>query len=89
MWEIGVPSHEVIQRENILSHKSIEHVLPTKQPPYPILCKGTLICTATTTKHRNLPPQVEKVLKEIDDVFFVEDPTRLQPYVATQNWKAH
>ena len=78
VWELGVPSHEVTQKENHFVNKSLKHILFTEKLPYLILCKGTITCTSSTTSEvRTLPPLVEKILKEFGDVFHSEGPIRL------------
>ena len=44
VWELGVPSHEVTQKEAFLTKNSLKHCLLTEQPPYLLLYKGTLTC---------------------------------------------
>lgn len=45
VWELYVPSHEVTQKENILTKKVIKHILVTKQPLYLLMCTPT--CTSS------------------------------------------
>ena len=79
--KLGVPSHEITQKENHLVKKYLKHILLTKQPPYLLLCKGTLTCTSSITPEvKALPPLVEKLLKEFGDVFPSEGPTGLPPF---------
>jgi len=45
------------------------------------LCKGTLTCTPSNEfEPKVLSPQVEKILKEFDDVSPSDGPTRLPPF---------
>jgi len=61
--------------------KSLKHILLIEQPPYLLLCKGTLICASSTTREvTTLPPLVEKLLKKIGDLFPSEGPTELPPF---------
>jgi len=70
VWELGVPSHEVNQKETFLTKNLLKHYLLTEQPPYLLLCKGTLTCTSSNeSEPKVLSPQVEKLLKEFDDYF--------------------
>jgi len=64
--EIGVPSPKVIQRENILTIKSLNQVLNDEQPSCLLLCKGTLTCTATFLELKSVPPKIENLLKEFE-----------------------
>ena len=81
MWELGVPSHEVTQKENHFVSKSLQYILFTEQTPYLLLCKGTLTWTFSSTPEvRTLPPLVERLLKEFGDVFSSEGPTRIPPF---------
>ena len=81
MWKLGVPSHEVTQKTNILSKKSIKHVLITERLPYLLLCKGTLKCTLfNNSKLKVLSPQLKQFLKEFDDVFPINGPTGLPSF---------
>jgi len=78
--EIGVPSPEVIQHENILTIKSLNQVLNDEQPSCLLLCKGTLICIATFLELKSLPPKIENLLKEFEDIFPKEGPIGLPPF---------
>ena len=80
MGEIDVPSPKVIQHENILTIKSLNQVLNDEQPSCLLLCKGTLTCTATTLERKNLPPKIENLLKELEDIFPKEGPIGLPPF---------
>jgi len=78
--EIGVPSPKVIQHEKILTIKSLNQVLNDEQPSCLLLCKGTLTCTTTFLKLKSLPPKVENILKELEDIFPKEGPIGLPPF---------
>jgi len=66
---------------NTLSNELIKHVLLTKQPPYRLLCKGTLTCTTSTNSEvKILSPHIEKILKKFGDVFPSEDRIELPPF---------
>ena len=78
--EIGVPSPKVIQYENILTTKSLNQVLNIEQPSCLLLCKGTLTCTATSLELKNLPPKIENLLKEFEDIFPKEGHVGLPPF---------
>jgi len=71
--EIGVPSPKVIQHENNLTIKSLNQVLNDEQPSCLLLCKGTLTCTATFLELKSLPPKIENLLKEFEDIFPMKD----------------
>ena len=74
--ENSVPSHKVIQKEEKFENK-IEKILLSEQPSGLLLSKGTLACTATLSEVCELPPQVQKHLKEFGDVFPKEGPIGL------------
>jgi len=76
--EIDVPSPKVIQNENILTMKSLNQVL--NQPSCLLLCKGILTCTTTSLELKNLPPKIENLLKEFEDIFPKEGPVGLPPF---------
>jgi len=78
--ENGVPSPKVIQHENILTIKSLNHVLNDEQPSCLLLCKGTLTCTATFLELNSLLPKIENLLKEFEDIFPKEGPIGLPPF---------
>jgi len=78
--EIGVPSPKVIQHENILTIKSLNQVLNDAQPSCLLLCKGTLTCTVTFLELKSLPPKIENLLKEFEDIFSKEGPIGLPPF---------
>jgi len=78
--EIGVPSPKVIQHENILTIKSLNQVLNDKQPSCLLMCKATLTCIATSLKLKSLPPKIENLLKEFEDIFPKEGPIGLPPF---------
>jgi len=78
--EIGVPSPKVIQNENILTMKYLNQVLNIDQPSWLLLCKGTLTCTATSLELKNLPPKIENLLKEFEDIFPKEGLAGLPPF---------
>ena len=64
VWELGVPSHEVTQKESLLTKNSLKNCLLIEQPPYLLLCKGILMCAQSDkTESKVLPPQIEKLLK--------------------------
>jgi len=44
------------------------------------LCKGTLTCTATFLELKSLPPKIENLLKEYEDIFPKEGPIGLPPF---------
>jgi len=67
VWELNVPSHKVIQKENIFPNKKIKGVFFNEQPSYLFLCKGTLVCTITSSESKVLPTPIQKLLKKIDD----------------------
>ena len=71
--------HKVIQKEEKFENK-IEMILLSEQPSGLFLCKGTLACTATLSEVCQLPPHVQKLLKEFGDVFPKEVPIGL-PHV--------
>ena len=73
MGEIRVPSPKVIQHENNLTIKSLNQVLNDEQPSCLLLCKGTLTCTATFLELKSLPPKIENLLKEFEDIFPMKD----------------
>ena len=66
-WEKSVPSHKVAQQEKPFENV-LENFLLLKQPSL-VFCKGTLTCTATSNELMNLPPQIEKLLSEFEDIF--------------------
>jgi len=66
----------VIQKEEKFENK-IEKILLSEQPSGLLLCKGILACIATLFKVCELPPQVQKLLKEFGDVFPKEGPIGL------------
>jgi len=39
VWELGVPSHKVTQKESLLTKNSLKTCLLIEQPPYLLLCK--------------------------------------------------
>jgi len=78
--EISVPSSKVIQYENILTMKSLNQVLNVEQPSCLLLCNETLTCTATSLELKNLPPKIENLLKEFEDIFPKEGPIGLPPF---------
>jgi len=67
VWEIGVPSHKIIQMENHLLKKEIIRVLLFKQPLNLLLCKGALTCSSISFESRILHYFVQNLLKEFDD----------------------
>ena len=75
-WEMSVPSHKVIQKEEKFENK-IEKILLYEQPSGLLICKGTLTCTATFAEVCELPPQFKRLLKEFGDVFLKEGPIGL------------
>ena len=79
MGDIGVPSPKIIQYENILMMISLNQVVNVEQSSYLLLCKVTLTCTATSLELKNLPPNIEKLLKEFEDIFPKEGPIGLPP----------
>jgi len=86
VWELGVPSHKVTQKESLLTKNSLKTCLLTEQPPYLLLCKGTLMCAQSDkTGSKVLPPSIEKLLKEFDDVFPSDGPTGLPPFRGIQH----
>jgi len=78
--EISVPSPKVIQNKNILTIKSLNQVLNVEQPSCLLLCKGTLTCTAKAFELKNLPPKIENLLKEFEDIFPKDWPDGLPPF---------
>jgi len=81
VWDVGVPSHEVTQKEAFLTKNSLKHCLLTEQPPYLLSCKGTLTCAQFGKfESKVVSPQVEKLLKEFDDVFPGDGPMGLPPF---------
>jgi len=78
--EIGVPSPKVIQHENILIIKSLNQVLNDEELSCLLMCKGTLTCTTTSLELKILPPKIENLLKEIEDIFPKEGPIGLPPF---------
>jgi len=44
------------------------------------LCKGTLTCTATFLELKSLPPKVENILKEFEDILPKEGPIGLPTF---------
>ncbi|XP_027941093.1 uncharacterized protein LOC114194886 [Vigna unguiculata] len=60
--------------------KSLNQVLNVEQPSCLLLCKGTLTCTATVLELKNLPPKIENLLKEFEDIFPKEGPIGLPPF---------
>ena len=63
----------------LLNKKSLlENLLLVEQPSL-VFCKGTLACTATSDELMSLPPQVEKLLSEFEDIFSNEGPIGLPP----------
>ena len=71
-WEKSVLSHKVAQQEKLLENV-LENLLLVEQPSL-VFCKGTLACTATSDELMSLPPQVEKLLSEFEDIFSNEGP---------------
>jgi len=81
VWELGVPSHKVTQKDTFLTKNSFKLRLLTEQPPYLLLCKGTLTCAPSDeSKPKVLSSEVEKLLKEFDDLFPSDDPTGMPPF---------
>jgi len=78
-WEMSVPSHKVIQKEEKFENK-IEKILLSEQPSGLLLCKGTLTCSATLVEVCELPPQVKRLLKEFGDVFLKGRPIGLPSF---------
>ena len=72
-WEKSVPSHKVAQQE-----KPFENLLLVEQPSL-VFSKGALTCTATSSELMNLPPQIENLLSEFEDLFSHEGPIGLPP----------
>jgi len=60
--------------------KSLNQVLNIEQPSCLLLCKGTLTCTVTSLELKNLPPKIENLLKEFEDIFPKEGPVGLPPF---------
>ena len=79
MWEKSVPSHKVIQKEEIFENK-FENILLFEQPSDLLSSRGTLACTAALAEIFELPPQEKKFLKEFDDIFPKENPIELSPF---------
>jgi len=80
VWELGVPSHEVTQKESLLTKNSLKTCLLNEQPPYLLLCKGTLMCAHSDKIGTKVLPPIEKLLKEFDDAFPSDGPTGLPPF---------
>jgi len=81
VWELGVPSHKVTQKESLLTKNSLKTCLLIEQPPYLLLCKGTLMCAHFDKfETKALPPSIEKLLKEFGDIFPSDGPTGLPPF---------
>ena len=76
-WEKSVPSHKVAQQEKPFEN-ILENLLLVEQPSL-IFCKGTLACSATSNEPMSLPPQVENLLSEFEDIFSNEGPIGLPP----------
>ena len=76
-WEKSVPSHKVGQQEKPLENV-FENLLLVQQSSL-IFCKGALTCTATSSELMNLPPQIENLLSEFEDLFSNEGPIGLPP----------
>jgi len=58
----------------------LKKILLFEQPSSLLLCKRTLACTATLSKVCELPPQVQKLLKDFGDILFPkEGPIGLPP----------
>ena len=55
-----------------------QNLLLVEQPSL-IFCKGALTCTATNSELMNLPPQIENLLSEFEDLFSNEGPIGLPP----------
>ena len=77
MGEIVVPSPKVTQHEVLLPRKSLENVLHDEQPSYRLVCQGTLTCTSSKSRFESLPPLIENILKEFEDIFPKEGPIGL------------
>ena len=81
VWELRVPSHKVTQKESLLTKNSLKTCLVIEQPPYLLLCKGTLMCAhSNKIETKVLPPSIEIFLKEFGDVFPSDGPTGLPPF---------
>jgi len=81
VWEFGVPSHKVTQKESLLTKNSLKTCLLVEQPLYLLLCKGTLMCAhSDKIETKVLPPSIEKLLKEFGDVFPSDGPMGLPPF---------
>ena len=76
-WEKSVPSHKVAKQEKPFEN-ILENLLLVEQPSL-IFCKGTLACTATSNEPMSLPPQVENLLSDFEDIFSNEGPNGLPP----------
>jgi len=72
--EHSVPSPEVIHKENILNNKILQRIILVEQPPHLVLCKGTLTYTTTFLESKKLSTELEKLLKEFNNVFPNEGP---------------
>ena len=80
-WEKSVPSHKVAQQEKPFENV-LENLLIVEKPSL-FLCKGTVTCTATSSELMNLPPPIEKLLSEFEDIFSNEGPIGLPPLEQT------
>ena len=76
-WEKRVPFHKVAQQEKPFENV-LENLLLVEQPSL-VFCKGRLTCTATSNELMSLPPQIEKLLSEFEDIFSNEGPIGLPP----------
>jgi len=60
--------------------KKLKKILLSGQPSGLLIYKGALTCTITLLEPSILPPKVQSIIKEFDDVFPKEGPIGLLPF---------
>uniref|UniRef100_A0A151UI19 Transposon Ty3-I Gag-Pol polyprotein n=1 Tax=Cajanus cajan TaxID=3821 RepID=A0A151UI19_CAJCA len=75
--EASVPSKEVVHKSHLSLKNDIKKTLLIEQPLYLLYFKETLAATSHELEY--LPQEVQKLLKEFDDLFPQEVPSGLPP----------